>query len=123
VTGLRVNSKVILGKGILATTGWLLSPLSWWNDLYINFPIAYGMAWAVSLIDRRLFAAALLSSYWLTNIAGLIMLHKGVTPSHAGAENRRKNFRNDLIISLVYTAVIAVMLHLGLLRLPQEYFR
>ena len=35
--------------GIIGTVGYLLSPLSWWNDLYFNIPIAYATAWLVSL--------------------------------------------------------------------------
>ena len=28
----------------------MLSPLSWWNDLFFNFPIAYAFGWVVNLI-------------------------------------------------------------------------
>jgi hypothetical protein len=121
-----MDFKPIIKRGFLATAGYFLSPLSWWNDLYVNFPIAYGMAWVVSLIDRQLFAGALVVSYWITNIAGLIMLHKGISPADANTalETKlyRKKFVTDLIISVIYTGVIILLLHIGLLKLPQEYF-
>ncbi len=120
-----MDSKTIFKRGLLATVGYLLSPLSWWNDLYLNFPIAYGMALVASLVDRRIFAVALVVSYWITNIAGLVMLHKGLTPSAAGLPNsklRGKSILPDLVISLVYTGAIALLLYSGLLKLPQEYF-
>ena len=124
---IRMNLKTVIRKGFLATAGYILSPLSWWNDLYVNLPIAYGMAWTVSLIDSRLFAGALVVSYWATNIAGLIMLHKGLAPGAAngaaGGKNRRKEIVTDLLISLIYTAAIILLLHFEVLKLPQEYFR
>ena len=118
-----MDSKPIIKKGLLATVGYFLSPLSWWNDPYVNLPIAYGMAWAVSLIDKRIFAVALVVSYWITNIAGLIMLHKGLAPAIAGGnKGHRRKIVTDLVISVVYTGVIILLLHLGFLKLPQEYF-
>jgi len=121
-----MDLKPFIKRGLLTTVGCFLSPLSWWNDLYVNFPIAYGMAWAVSLIDKRIFAVALVVSYWITNIAGLIMLHKGLVPAMAANTRQAKWYRNkivaDLIISVVYTGVIILLLHSGFLKLPQEYF-
>jgi len=121
-----MNSKPIIKRGLLTTVGYFLSPLSWWNDLYVNFPIAYGMAWVVSLIDKQIFAVALVVSYWITNIAGLIMLHKGLSPSITNSITKTKGYRKkivtDLIISVVYTGVIILLLHSGFLKLPYEYF-
>ena len=121
-----MDLKPIIKRGLLTTVGYFLSPFSWWNDLYVNFPIAYGMAWAVSLIDKQIFAVALVVSYWITNIAGLIMLHKGLSPAIANSIPKTKGYRKkivtDLIISMVYTGVIILLLYLGFLKLPQEYF-
>jgi len=30
-----------LTGGVLTTLGFIRSPLSWWNDLFVNLPIAY----------------------------------------------------------------------------------
>ena len=121
-----MDLKPITTRGLLTMVGYFLSPLSWWNDLYVNLPIAYGMAWAVSLIDKRIFAVALVVSYWITNIAGLIMLHKGLSPAIANSMPKNKGYRKkivtDLVISVVYTGVIILLLHFGFLKLPQEYF-
>ena len=32
----------------LGVIGFLLSPLSWWNDLLVNIPLAVAFAWVVS---------------------------------------------------------------------------
>lgn len=118
-----MDSKPIIKRGLLTTVGYFLSPFSWWNDLYVNLPIAYGMAWVVSLIDKRIFGVALVVFYWITNIAGLIMLHRGLAPAMAdGNQGHRKKIVADLIISVVYTGVIILLLYLGFLKLPQEYF-
>jgi len=121
-----MDLKPIIKRSLLTTIGYFLSPFSWWNDLYVNFPIAYGMAWVVSLIDKQIFAVALVVSYWITNIAGLIMLHKGLSPAITDSMLKAKGYRKiivtDLIISVVYTGVIILLLHLGFLKLPQEYF-
>jgi membrane protein implicated in regulation of membrane protease activity len=34
--------------GVLAFAGFMLSPLSWWNDLFVNVPLALVFAWLVS---------------------------------------------------------------------------
>jgi len=121
-----MDAKSIIKRGGLFTIGYLLSPLSWWNDLYLNFPIAYGLAWLVSLIDKQFFTVALIGFYWLTNIAGLILMHKGLAPATANAaplvKKRWKTILPDLAISVVYTGIIALFIHWGLLKLPQEYF-
>ncbi|MFS8793456.1 MULTISPECIES: hypothetical protein [unclassified Synechococcus] len=38
-----------LRGGILLILGFMLSPLSWWNDLFFNLPIAYGLGYLCSL--------------------------------------------------------------------------
>ena len=63
--------------GVLVVIGFMLSPLSWWNDLVVNVPIAVAFGWAVSLFYRPAFAAALVIGYWLTNALGFILMHKG----------------------------------------------
>ena len=121
-----MDAKSIIKRGLLFTVGYLLSPLSWWNDLYLNFPIAYCLAWLVSLIDKQFFTVALIGFYWLTNIVGLMLLHKSLAPAAANGtlpiKKRWKTILTDLAISLVYTGIIVLFIHWGLLKLPQEYF-
>ncbi|MDD5677785.1 MAG: hypothetical protein PHW60_07305 [Kiritimatiellae bacterium] len=120
-----MDAKSIIKRGLLFTVGYLLSPLSWWNDLYVNLPIAYGLAWLVSLMGRQYFTMALVGFYWLSNIAGLILVHKGLAPSAVNGvplvKKRLKNMLTDLVISVVYTGVIVLFIYWGLLKLPQEY--
>lgn len=54
--------------------GWLLSPLTPWNDALLNLPIAYVMASLVVRVVPNSFSLALLVFYWLTNLAGILMV-------------------------------------------------
>src|SRR6266853_2016746 len=91
--------------GVLAIVGYILSPLSWWNDLFVNVPLAVAFAWIVSLFDKRAFEWSLIVGYWLTNIAGMIMLHKGAQKLLTDKDKRysRRDLLRDLGISLAYT--------------------
>ena len=63
--------------GVVAFIGYMLSPLSWWNDLFVNVPLALAFAWVVSLFWKPAFEGACVVGYWLTNVLGFILMHKG----------------------------------------------
>src|SRR5262245_28764890 len=65
------------GGGLLAIIGFMLSPLSWWNDLFVNVPLAVGFGWLIGLIHEPAFRPAVIVGYWLTNVLGFVLLHKG----------------------------------------------
>jgi hypothetical protein len=111
--------------GILATIGYLLSPLSWWNDIIINIPLAYAFAFPFGLISRKLFVPVMILGYWITNIAGLILFHRGVKDlvTEEKVKYTRKDLAKDVIISIIYTAVVVVLVRLGWLKFPLEYFK
>src|SRR5438093_1587199 len=93
--------------GLVAFIGFLLSPLSWWNDLFVNIPIAVAFAWLVSLIYKPAFEAAVVIGYWLTNVLGFVLMHKGARQWVADDKPRpysRRDFLKDVLTSLAYTA-------------------
>lgn len=102
----------------------MLSPLSWWNDLFVNVPLALVFAWVVSLFYKPAFQASLVIGYWLTNILGLVLLHKGA--EQLLTENERKyslrHLARDLAISLLYTALILLLVKAGVLKPVESYF-
>ena len=89
-----MKNKFIYG-GILGTIGFLLSPISWWNDLFINFPIAYFFACAVNLIYKGAFLWAFIISYWITNVLGFILLQKGMENAFKDEGEKRKYSRKN----------------------------
>jgi hypothetical protein len=106
--------------GILGTIGFLLSPLSWWNDLFINFPIAYACACAINFIHKGYFLGAFIIFYWLTNVLGFVLLQKGMEKiaGDAGEKNRYsgKDFLRDMLFSVVYTLLIVILVKLGIIK-------
>ena len=102
----RSRGRIVKG-GILAVIGWVLSPLTWWNDLVVNIPIAYGFGCLFSLISESFFPPFTVVGYWITNIVGLFLLHKGVITAVSKGERRygKKDLVKDIAISMGYTAL------------------
>ncbi|MBI3987969.1 MAG: hypothetical protein HY343_13680 [Lentisphaerae bacterium] len=113
------------GWGILATLGFLLSPLSWWNDLWVNLPLAYALASLVSLWNARLFLPALTIAYWLTNLLGLVLLYYGAAGTVKGGAPRftARAALHWLLISTAYTLFIVFLHRLHLLKPLETFFR
>jgi hypothetical protein len=102
----------------LAVIGYLLSPLSWWNDPFVNLPLAWVFASLVSLASHRLFAPAMVLGYWLTNIAGILMMARGTAGVVSGSAARSR--RRQLVLSLAagtgYTLLIVLLFRFGILK-------
>ena len=114
-----------LHGGILGFIGFMLSPLSWWNDAFVNLPLALAFAWLVSLIYAPAFGAAVVVGYWLTNVLGFVLMHKGgqkLLSNEAQKPYSRRNLLRDVFISLLYTALILVLIKLKILQPIREYF-
>ncbi|MBU4199852.1 MAG: hypothetical protein KKG09_08030 [Verrucomicrobia bacterium] len=104
--------------GTLAVLGYILSPLSWWNDLWVNIPIAYAVANLAQAMHPRFFLPAFVAAYWITNLFGLILMHVGI---RGAATEKIPAFNRTgtlwwLAISLGYTAIMVALVHWGLLR-------
>ena len=106
---------------ILGTIGYLLSPLSWWNDLIVNIPLAYGFASVFGLISERLFFPMIVIGYWLTNVLGLFLMHYGI--GMATQKKESINIKKQALILFGYTILIVILIKLNILRLPAEYLK
>lgn len=115
-----------ISGGTLSVVGFLLSPLSWWNNLFINFPIAYAGAWVVSLVYKPAFLGAFIFVYWVTNVVGFILMHKGVKKIIAKDDSKQKYLKKelykDILISILYTILIVVLVKLGIIQPMEDYF-
>ena len=110
--------------GILGLVGFMLSPLSWWNDLFVNVPLALVFAWIVSFFYRPAFEVSLVVGYWLTNVLGFVLMHKGaekMLSEHEKIYSLRALLR-DLGISILYTALIVILIKLSVLKPIGSYF-
>ena len=110
--------------GVLGLIGFMLSPLSWWNDLFVNIPIAVAFGWIISLVYRPAFEVAVIVGYWLTNVLGLVLMQKGAQRIVADQPPRpysRRDLLKDLVISLLYTLLILVLVKLGWIQPVADY--
>jgi hypothetical protein len=109
--------------GVLTVVGFMLSPLSWWNDLFVNVPLALAFAWLVSWFYKPAFGASLVVGYWLTNVLGFILMHKGAQKIVSEKQGRysRRDLLRDVGISLLYTVLIVGLVKLGILQPIQSY--
>jgi hypothetical protein len=105
--------------------GFMLSPLSWWNDLFVNVPLALAFAWVVSVFYRPAFEVSLVVGYWLTNLLGFMLLHKGGEKlfSNENKPYSRRALLRDVGISLGYTLLIVVLVKFGVLKPIQNYLK
>jgi hypothetical protein len=122
-----VNKKNLFTRfqgGTIAFIGFILSPLSWWNDLVVNFPISYIIALPFGLINQRLFLPAFVSAYWLTNILGLLMMQKGSKKALKPEDqvvDFEKELKSTLIWGSLYTVLIISLIFSGILSFPTEF--
>ena len=104
----------------LVGLGYLLSPLSWWNDLFFNLPIAYGFAYCLNWMFADAFFLLTVVGYWLSNILGILMMQWGTFDLFF--EERQSNLKRDLVLGLagstLYTIVIVLLLYFNLIQTP-----
>lgn len=119
------QTKHKLRNGVLAIIGYILSPLSWWNDLFVNIPLAYLFGSIFGLMSKSLFMPMVIVGYWLTNILGLVMMHHGtMNIVHGTRQNDlSKVIKSNIVFSIVYTLIIMILIKSGWLKFPWEYFK
>ncbi|MGD8593158.1 MAG: hypothetical protein PVF82_10025 [Gammaproteobacteria bacterium] len=117
IPGSKTKRRVF--DSLLATIGYILSPLSWWNDLFVNVPLSYAFSYPFTLIDPRLFLPTFILGYWLSNWLGFVLLHRGVAGLLA-KDKSSLGLRGSLVVAIVYTIVIAVLVWLEWIPVPTE---
>ena len=109
-----------LRGGALIGIGYMLSPLSWWNDLFFNLPIALAFGYLISWINPHGFIAGTIVGYWLSNVLGIVMMQFGALDVFLPED--RQNTTRDLWIGFgsatVYTVVVAALFYWHVLDIP-----
>ncbi len=107
---------------IIAVIGWVLSPLSWYNDPVVNIPLSYAVACLVALFNESLFLPAFVAAYLASNILGLVLLHLGAEEAIKGeAVLTRDKLLKSIVVSAVYTALVVTLFYLGIVKPVWEY--
>lgn len=96
---------------VLVTVGYVLSPLSWWNDALINIPLAWLMASGMTRVAPLSFEAAMLIAYWLTNLAGFFLMYLGGKKLYPDRPWKSRDTLIFIALSLVYTLAIYLLSH------------
>ncbi|MBV9389838.1 MAG: hypothetical protein JOZ78_25730 [Chroococcidiopsidaceae cyanobacterium CP_BM_ER_R8_30] len=109
-----------LRGGFLLIVGYLLSPLCWWNDLFFNLPIAYLFGYVCSLFSPSLLLPGSVIGYWLSNIAGILLMQLGVVDvlQRPKEQNLKKDLLFGLASSTIYTIVILALIQFKIINLP-----
>ena len=87
--------------------------------MVVNVPLAYMFSIPFTLVSEHLFLPAFVLGYWLTNLAGFILLHKGVT-GFLDKKNHKGGIVRHLVIASLYTVVIMLMVWLDWIPVPTE---
>jgi hypothetical protein len=112
-----VQLRVLLLLGL----GWLLSPLCWWNDLVINLPLAYGVGLLVKQFNPEWFTGGLIAGYWLSNVAGIVLMQTSVLEvfqEPGKASNLKRELLWGLVTSTIYTLLVFGLVQVGLIQTP-----
>ncbi len=122
---MNLKEKLIkIYAGTLATIGFILSPISWWNDLLVNIPLSYLFAIPFGAINKALFLPSFIVGYWITNVIGLILMHHGVKRLFAKdikKKTTKEEIRKMILISILYTLIIVSLVLIGIIKFPTEY--
>ncbi len=108
---------------VMFVAGYILSPLSWWNDAIINLPIAYLIGKLLGIIHPALFPPGMIVTYWLTNILGLALMHQAtrqLLPAKFLARlpgkgnflptRPRRQIIKNIIVTGIYTIIISLLI-------------
>lgn len=110
--------------GLLLAIGYLLSPLCWWNDLFFNLPIAYAFGYMCSLLSPDLLFPGAIVGYWLSNIAGILLMQFGavdVLTDKPKENNRKKELLTGFVSSTAFTVVVAALIYFNVLDTPDLF--
>ena len=109
--------------GVLAAIGYILSPLSWWNDLVVNIPIAYLAASLAALMYPGSFTAVFAAAYLATNILGFLLMHWGAEDLAGRRLGGEKRLLYYLVVSAAYTALVVLLAETGIVKPIRDLIR
>jgi hypothetical protein len=99
---------------VVALLGFILSPLTWWNDAFVNLPLAFGAAYLVGLVRREWYEPAIYIAYLGTNVLGFVLMHLGVRMGVTKSEPfTYKDLAKQFLVALAYTTLVFALMRLG----------
>lgn len=102
--------------GFISLIGFWLSPLSWWNDIFVNVPLALGLTYSTwfffSLghiyLSQLILIISFIIWYFITNVLGFILLHHGIS---SFLHNRKEvqSLVHSFVYSVFYVIVVVII--------------
>jgi hypothetical protein len=104
-------------KNTIFFVGWMLSPLTFWNDAFVNIPISYFCA-TISLrfLKNTDFLFLVLIFYWLSNGFGVLMMYASGKSIMRDKSHRLKALASLFVTVLIYSAIIIILGKIGILK-------
>lgn len=96
--------------------GWMLSPLTFWNDAFVNIPLSYLIANLLMLFIRSDFLLLVLVSYWFTNALGLYMMYIATRQIFKGRGEVVKEILKLIATTVVYSLILVALAKTGVIR-------
>lgn len=111
--------KQYMKGGTLFFIGYLLSPISLWDDVFVNIPISYILALIVKHFSPDAFLPSMILIYWLTNLLGFLCMRKGLgeMKSKKNEEDKTRALTKDILSSVAYTLVLVILVKFNVLQI------
>ncbi len=110
------NSMSTFIKNAVFFIGWMLSPLTFWNDVFVNIPIAYLCATLLVRVIKADFLFLVLIFYWLSNGLGILMMYLSGKSIMQDKSNRLQALVTLLITVVIYSVIIIILNRTGILK-------
>ena len=112
---MNLNSKNILYRTVFFV-GWVLSPFTFWNDVFVNIPIAYICANLFVRAFPAPFIVTLIVFYWLSNAIGILMMFFSGRSIFKDMATRRRELIKLAVTIVLYSALLIILHKIGILK-------
>ncbi|MCG3119844.1 MAG: hypothetical protein ALAOOOJD_02381 [bacterium] len=102
--------------GLVFAIGYILSPLSWWNDVFINLPLAWLLGTAANFFFPGTFQIGMIGAYWVSNLAGILFMLWGGSRLLGKQPPQKKELWISVAVSLLYTGGIYLLMRWGMVK-------
>ena len=89
--------------------GWVLSPFTTWNDVFVNIPLSYLIANFVYIFIRPPFRWLFIGSYIFTNVMGLVIMFFSGKEYVLSTKSKIKAAFSLVLNTAVFSAIIYLL--------------
>ena len=101
---------------VIFLIGWLLSPLTFWNDIFVNIPLAYFAANILYYLTGIHFDLLVVGCYWASNFIGLVMMYISGKMTLVKGKHAFREAIVTLSMMVLYSILLIILARLGYLK-------